>query len=100
MSKKLVAFVLTENNNKLEVLVDASRNIIFIPEGIVVRRQLCNLNTNPIGSIPIIQALTGGSYGGHVLSCWRETDQPTEQQKKNASVIIRWLEWHPQKLYP
>lgn len=100
MSKKLVAFVLTEDNNKLEVLVDASRNIIFIPEGIVVRRQLCNLNTNPIGSIPIIQALTGSSYGGHVLSCWRETDQPTEQQKKNASVIIRWLEWHPQKLYP
>lgn len=99
MSQRPVAFVLAEENNRLEVLVDESRTVIFIPDDIVVRRQICNLNTNPMGSTPIIQLLSGGNFGGHVLSCWRETDQPTEKQKKNASVIIRWLEWHPQKPY-
>ena len=93
MSQRIVAFVLREENNRLEVLVDQKRTVLFIPEDIVVRRQICNLNTNPMGSAPIIQLLSGVKFEGHVLSCWRETDQPTEKQKKSASVIIRWLEW-------
>ena len=99
-SKDLIAFVLAEQSNRLEVLVDANRTILFIPENSVVRRQICNLNTNPMGRGPLIQTLTGGNFDGHVLSCWRESDQPTEIAKKNASVIIRWLEWHPKKVYP
>lgn len=100
MSQRPVVFVLAEQNNRLEVLVDEDRTVIFIPEDIIVRRQICNLNTNPMGSNPLIQLLAGSNFKGHVLSCWRETDQPAEEQKKNASVIIRWLEWHPRKPYP
>jgi hypothetical protein len=93
MSQRPVAFVLGEESNRLEILVDESRNVIFVSEDIIVSRQICNLNTNPMGSNPIIQLFIGGKFEGHVLSCWRETDQPTEERKKKASVIIRWLEW-------
>lgn len=81
-SQRLVAFVLREENNRLEILVDRNRTIIFIPEDIVVRHQICNLNTNPMGSAPLIQLLSGHRFEGHVPSCWRETDQPAESRRR------------------
>lgn len=99
MSKQPVGFVIGEENGQLEILIDDNRNIIFVPSADVVSHKICNLNTNPMGSSPVLELLSGETFSGHVLSCWRETDQLDETQKKNAPLPIRLLEWCP-KQYP
>ena len=99
-SQRPVAFVLGEENGRVELLIDEDRNIIYVDAGDVVSREICNLNDNPMGSVPLFESLLGHHFGAHVLSCWRTTDQPTEHDKRNAPLPIRLLEWCPRKQYP
>jgi len=75
-----VAFVLSEDNGQVELLIDDDRTIVYVPADDVVSREICNLNDNPMGSVP--------------------TDQPDEHAKMNAPLPIRLLEWCPRKQYP
>jgi hypothetical protein len=99
-SQRPVAFVLGEENGRVELLINDDRNIIYVDAGDVVSREICNLNDNPMGSVPLFESLLGQHFGAHVLSCWRITDQPAEHEKMNAPLPIRLLEWCPRKQYP
>jgi hypothetical protein len=95
-----VAFVLSEDNGQVELLIDDDRTIVYVPADDVVSREICNLNDNPMGSVPTFATLLEQHFGAHVLSCWRATDQPDEHAKMNAPLPIRLLEWCPRKQYP
>lgn len=99
-SQQPVAFVLGEETGRVELLIDDDRNIVYVPTGEVVKREICNLNNNPMGSVPLFESLTGHHFKPHVKSCWRLTDQPTEHMNMNAPLPIRLLEWCPRKPYP
>jgi hypothetical protein len=55
MSQRPVAFVLGEETGRVELLINDDRNIIYVDAGDVVSREICNLNDNPMGSVPLFE---------------------------------------------
>lgn len=89
-SQKPVAFVLADDNGTMQLLIDDSRTIVYVPDKDVRSEQLCNLNSNFMGSNPAFKR--SRDFQGNVESCWRITDQCDEQTVQGPTGVIGWLE--------
>ncbi len=93
LSRKPVAFELADDNGTMQVLIDDARTILYIPDSDIESKQLCNLNSNFMGSNPAFEL--SQNFQGNVESCWRLTDQCDEQKIQGPPRIISWLEAAP-----